>query len=341
MELLRIENLRTVYDLPGGRLAAVDGVSLSIGSGEAVGLVGESGCGKSAIALSVLRLIQRPGRIEGGAVRYSANGGPPRDLLRLSESEIQRVRSVEIAMIFQEPLSAFNPVMSVGDQIIEGLRAHRRVSRREARDRAVAMLEAVAVPDAAQRLRSYPHELSGGLRQRAMIAMALICGPKLLIADEPTTAVDVTVQAQILELLKDLQRRFGLSLLLISHDLGVVASLADRVAVMYAGQIIESGPTQGVLTRPQHPYTAGLLQSLPGLEGPRRNRLETLPGMVPDLTQLPPGCRFEPRCPIRIPDCSAQLPLLREISRKHEARCIRSPLTAELPTSCEVSHTDG
>ena len=178
---------------------------------------------------------------------------------------------------------------------MEGLRAHGRGSRREARDRAVAMLEAVAVPDAARRLRSYPHELSGGLRQRAMMAMALVCGPRLLIADEPTTAVDVTVQAQILELLKDLQRRFGLSLLLISHDLGVVASLAERVAVMYAGQIIELGPTQEVLSRPQHPYTAGLLRSLPGLEGPRRNRLATLPGTVPDLTQLPPGCRFEPR----------------------------------------------
>ncbi len=341
MELLRIENLRTVYDLPGGRLAAVDGVSLSIGAGEAVGLVGESGCGKSATALSILRLIQPPGRIETGAVRYAVNGGPPRDLLQLSEAEMQGVRGAEIAMIFQEPLSAFNPVMSVGDQIMEGLRAHGRGSRREARDRAVAMLEAVAVPDAARRLRSYPHELSGGLRQRAMMAMALVCGPRLLIADEPTTAVDVTVQAQILELLKDLQRRFGLSLLLISHDLGVVASLAERVAVMYAGQIIELGPTQEVLSRPQHPYTAGLLRSLPGLEGPRRNRLATLPGTVPDLTQLPPGCRFEPRCSLRIPDCSAQGPSLREISPQHEARCIRSPLTAELPPAGAISRPEG
>ena len=249
MDLLRIENLKTVFDTEDGRVTAVDGVSFSLGVGETMGLVGESGCGKSATALSILKLIQPPGRVAGGEVWFSGGSNStkdsPKDLLQLSEAELRAVRGSQISMIFQEPLSALNPVMKVGEQIVEGLRAHQNISKSAAREKAVAMLEAVAVPDAEQRFRSYPHELSGGLRQRAMIAMALVCGPKLLIADEPTTAVDVTVQAQILELLKDLKRRLGLSLLLISHDLGVVAKLADRVAVMYAGQLIELGDDRG------------------------------------------------------------------------------------------------
>ena len=329
MDLLRIENLKTVFDTEDGRVTAVDGVSFSLGVGETMGLVGESGCGKSATALSILKLIQPPGRVAGGEVWFSGGSNStkdsPKDLLQLSEAELRAVRGSQISMIFQEPLSALNPVMKVGEQIVEGLGAHQNISKSAAREKAVAMLEAVAVPDAEQRFRSYPHELSGGLRQRAMIAMALVCGPKLLIADEPTTAVDVTVQAQILELLKDLKRRLGLSLLLISHDLGVVAKLADRVAVMYAGQLIELGTTEEVLGSPQHPHTAGLLRSLPSLEGARQKQLETLPGMVPDLRHLPPACRFEPRCGVRIEQCSAGVPSLESISSTHWVRCIRAP----------------
>ncbi len=331
MDILRIENLRTQFDSPAGTVRAVDGVSFSIGRGETLGLVGESGCGKSATALSILRLIQPPGRIEAGAINFSGNGEAPLDLARISESELRKVRGAEIAMIFQEPLSALNPVMRVGEQIVEGLRAHGNISRTEARARAIEMLEAVAVPDAAQRFAAYPHELSGGLRQRMMIAMALVCRPKLLIADEPTTAVDVTVQAQILELLRELKRKYELSLLLISHDLSVVGTMADRVAVMYAGRIIEVGPTVEVLSQPQHPYTAGLLRSLPELTGPRRERLETLSGVVPNLADLPPGCRFEPRCPVRVPECTAEVPPLREIAPRQWVSCIRAPFEAGTP----------
>ena len=331
MDILRIENLRTQFDSPAGTVRAVDGVSFSIGKGETLGLVGESGCGKSATALSILRLIPPPGRVEAGAITFSGNGEAPVDLARVSESELRKVRGREIAMIFQEPLSALNPVMRVGEQIVEGLRAHEGVSPAEARARAVEMLEAVAVPDAGRRFAAYPHELSGGLRQRVMIAMALVCRPKLLIADEPTTALDVTVRAQILELVRELKRKFGLSLLLISHDLSVVATMADRVAVMYAGRIIEIGPTKEVLSHPQHPYTTGLLRSLPGLKGPRRERLETLSGVVPNLADLPPGCRFEPRCPVRVPECTAEVPPLQEISPGQWVSCIRAPFEAGTP----------
>ena len=331
MDILRIENLRTQFDSPAGTVRAVDGVSFSIGKGETLGLVGESGCGKSATALSILRLILPPGRVEAGAITFFGNGEAPVDLARVSESELRKVRGREIAMIFQEPLSALNPVMVVGKQISEALRAHGGISRTEARARAIEMLEAVAVPDAERRFAAYPHELSGGLRQRVMIAMALVCRPKLLIADEPTTAVDVTVQAQILELLRELKRKFGLSLLLISHDLSVVGTMADRVAVMYAGRIIEIGPTEDVLSHPQHPYTTGLLRSLPGLKGPRRERLETLSGVVPNLADLPPGCRFEPRCPVRVPECTAEVPPLREIAPGQWVSCIRAPFEAETP----------
>ena len=331
MEILRIENLRTQFDSPAGTVRAVDGVSFSIGKGETLGLVGESGCGKSATALSILRLIPPPGRVEAGAITFFGNGEAPVDLARISESDLRKVRGREIAMIFQEPLSALNPVMVVGKQISEALRAHGGISRSEARARAVEMLEAVAVPDAGRRFAAYPHELSGGLRQRVMIAMALVCRPKLLIADEPTTAVDVTVQAQILELLRELKRKFGLSLLLISHDLSVVGTMADRVAVMYAGRIIEIGPTEDVLSHPQHPYTTGLLRSLPGLKGPRRERLETLSGVVPNLADLPPGCRFEPRCPVRVPECTAEVPPLREITPRQWVSCIRAPFEAGTP----------
>ena len=319
--LLDVRNLSVCFGAGKDKLLAVDRVSFSVRKGETVALVGESGSGKTVSALSILNLLPYPAASHpSGEIWFEGN-----DLLHKPDSEMQEIRGDRISMIFQEPLSALNPVMKVGEQIVEGLRAHQNISKTTAREKAVAMLEAVAVPDAEQRFRSYPHELSGGLRQRAMIAMALVCGPKLLIADEPTTAVDVTVQAQILELLKDLKRRLGLSLLLISHDLGVVAKLADRVAVMYAGQLIELGPTEEVLGSPQHPYTAGLLRSLPSLEGARQKRLETLPGMVPDLRHLPPACRFEPRCGVRIEQCSAGVPPLESISPTHWVRCIRAP----------------
>jgi len=303
---------------------AVDGISFSIGKGETMGLVGESGCGKSATALSILSLIQPPGRVDAGAICFF-NGDKFIDLSRISEPELRKVRGNEIAMIFQEPLSSFNPVMRVGEQIAEALKAHNKISSSEARVHAIEMLKAVAVPEPTQRFRAYPHELSGGLRQRAMIAMALICRPKVLIADEPTTALDVTVQGQILDLLQELKRKFKLSLLLISHDLSVVGMMADRVAVMYAGKIVELGYVEDVLSHPQHPYTAGLLRSLPELKGPRRKRLETLSGVVPNMTCLPAGCRFEPRCPVRVAECTAEVPALKEIAPGHWVSCVRAP----------------
>ena len=326
MEILQIENLRTKYYSPAGTIPAVDGISFSIGEGETIGLVGESGCGKSATALSILSLIQPPGRVDAGAVRFF-NGDKFIDLSRIPEPELRKVRGNEIAMIFQEPLSSFNPVIRVGEQIAEALKAHNKISSSEARVHAIEMLKAVSVPEPAQRFRAYPHELSGGLRQRAMIAMALICSPKVLIADEPTTALDVTVQGQILDLLQELKRKFKLSLLLISHDLSVVGMMADRVAVMYAGKIVELGDVGDVLSHPQHPYTTGLLRSLPELKGPRRKRLEALSGAVPNLTCLPAGCRFEPRCPVRVAECTAEVPALKEIAPGHWVSCVRAPFS--------------
>lgn len=312
--LLSVEHLTTVFDVARGAVPAVDDVSFAIGSGETLGLVGESGCGKSVTALSVLRLVQPPGRIAGGSIRFRG-----RDLVTLTEADMRAVRGADISLVFQEPMSALNPVFTIGDQIAETLLVHRRAGRVEARRRAVELLASVKMPDAARRVNDYPHQLSGGQRQRVLIAMALACNPALVIADEPTTALDVTVQAQILDLLRDMRARLDLSLLLITHDLGVVAEMADRVAVMYAGRIVEEGPVRAVLRSPQHPYTRGLLASLPGAS--RERRLRAIEGSVPVLGSLPSGCAFHPRCPDRFTPCDRRVPASYEVGPSHSARC--------------------
>ena len=312
--LLSVSHLTTVFDMPGGPVAAVDDVSFDIRAGETLGLVGESGSGKSVTALSLVRLVQPPGRIAGGTIRFR-----DRDLLSLSEPEMREVRGAEIAFIFQEPMTALNPVFTVGDQIAEALLVHKRASRREAAKRAVELLHAVGVPDAANRVRDYPHQLSGGMRQRVLIAAALACKPLLLVADEPTTALDVTIQAQILDLLRDMKAAFHLSLLLITHDLGIVAETADRVAVMYAGRVVEEGLVGDIFRDPKHPYTRGLLASLaPTVPGAR---LPTIEGTVPMLGDLPPGCAFNPRCPDRFEPCTTAPPPRYAVGPEHNARC--------------------
>ena len=299
--MLSVEHLNTVFDLPSGTAPAVIDVSFQVDAGETLCLVGESGSGKSVTALSIMRLVQRPGRIAGGTILFKG-----RDLLSLDERAMQKVRGAEIGLVFQEPMTALNPVFTVGNQIEETLAVHGIARGHAARDRAVELLEAVSMPDAARRVREYPHQLSGGLRQRALIALALACNPSLLIADEPTTALDVTIQAQILDLLRDLQKRFKLALLLITHDLGVVAEMADRVAVMYAGRIVEQAPVRDLFRDPRHPYTRGLLASIPG--GAPGTRLQAIQGTVPPLGKLPPGCPFAPRCPSRFEPCDKAVP---------------------------------
>jgi oligopeptide/dipeptide ABC transporter ATP-binding protein len=294
--LLAVERLTAGFVNRGIFVPAVIDVSFALRKGETLGLVGESGSGKSLTALSILGLVPAPGRIERGRVVFKG-----RDLRTLAPRELRRVRGAEIALIFQEPMTALNPVFTIGSQLEETLLVHGRASRRSARQRAVELLEAVRVPEAARRLDDYPHQLSGGLRQRALIALALACSPDLVIADEPTTALDVTIQAQILELLRDLQRRLGLALLLITHDLGVVAEMADRVAVMYAGRIVEEAGVEDLFRDPKHPYTRGLIGSVPG--GAPGTRLVAIPGTVPAPGELPPGCCFEPRCPARFEPC--------------------------------------
>ncbi len=316
--LLAIEDLRVVFGPPGREQVAVDGVSFTLNAGEVLGIVGESGSGKSLTALSILRLVPSPpGRIEAKAIRFMG-----RDLLALDERRMNEVRGADIAMIFQEPMSALNPVFTVGEQIAETLRVHEGLDRNTARLRSLELLNKVGISNPEQRLRQYPHELSGGMRQRVMIAIALACRPKLLIADEPTTALDVTIQAQILSLLRDLQRELGMAVLLITHDLGVVAQVVDRVAVMYAGRIVEQGSANAVFEQPSHPYTRLLLESIPSLDHDR-DRLPTIPGMVPSLANLPPGCSFAPRCPYMIDACNAAVPALERVNAQHHARCIR------------------
>ncbi|HVZ77440.1 MAG TPA: ABC transporter ATP-binding protein [Gemmatimonadaceae bacterium] len=314
--LLSIENLRTWFHGPAGTARAVDGVSLAINPGETVGLVGESGCGKSVTALSILRLVRPPGRIEAGS-RILFEG---RDLLALSEREMRAVRGNRIAMVFQEPMTALNPVFTVGDQVAEVARIHAGASRRDAWTQAVAMLDRVGIPAPDERARDYPHQLSGGMRQRVMIAMALMMRPALLIADEPTTALDVTIQAQILELLAELQRESGTSVLLITHDLGVVAEQVSRVVVMYGGEVVEQAPVAEIFARPQHPYTQGLLAAMPAL-GDTRERLQTIPGTVPAPTAWPAGCRFHDRCSLAWERCGAEHPGIHAISDVHASRC--------------------
>ncbi len=303
-----------MFDLPGRTVPAVDEVSFEVRAGETLGLVGESGSGKSVTAFSILRLVRPPGRIAGGSIRLRG-----RELLTLPERELRQVRGAEIALIFQEPMTALNPVFTIGDQIAEAMLVHGVTTRRGARDRAVALLEAVRIPDAAARLRDYPHQLSGGMRQRVLIAMALACRPSLVIADEPTTALDVTVQAEVLDLLREMKAAFSLSLLLITHDLGVIAETADRVAVMYAGRIVEQGPVREVIRTPQHPYTRGLLASIPG--GGAGQRLRAIEGTVPELAERPEGCAFSPRCPDRFDPCTRIAPAEHHAGPSHTARC--------------------
>jgi oligopeptide/dipeptide ABC transporter ATP-binding protein len=317
--LLRVNGLVTTFRTESGVMRAVDDVSFDIPRGATVALVGESGCGKSVTALSILRLVTSPpGRIEGGTIELEG-----RDLLRVSEREMQSLRGSVVSMIFQEPMTSLNPVYTVGWQIAESVRLHRKKSRREARQRAIALLHLVGMPEPETNVDAYPHQLSGGQRQRVMIAMALACEPKLLLADEPTTALDVTIQAQILALLRDLQERFSMSLLLITHDLGVVAENAESVVVMYAGRIVENAPVREIFARPAHPYTRGLLDSIPAADSPARRRLRAIEGIVPDLRALPPGCRFADRCPMRIARCTEQEPDLLPVSADHSSRCWR------------------
>ncbi len=312
--LLAIQRLRTVFRLSDGRdAAAVDDVSFTIGAGETLGLVGESGSGKSVTALSIVRLVMPPGRIERGRIEFDG-----RDLLELSEAEMRAVRGRRIGFIFQEPMVALDPVYTIGAQIVETLAVHGIARGRAARRRAVDLLERVRIPDASRRAREYPHQLSGGLRQRAMIALALAAEPALVIADEPTTALDVTVQAEVLDLLRDLRREFNLSMLLITHDLGVVAEIADHVAVMYGGRIVEEGEAATVLGDPAHPYTRALLASIADAEP--GTRLRAIPGNVPGLGRLPAGCAFAPRCADRFAPCD-QVPDITTASPGHDVRC--------------------
>jgi oligopeptide/dipeptide ABC transporter ATP-binding protein len=314
--LLQVENLRTFFYGDAGVSRAVDGISFSIGAGETIGLVGESGSGKSVTALSVLRLVRPPGRIEAGS-RVLFEG---RDLVTMDERALRAVRGARIAMVFQEPMTALNPVFTVGEQIAEVVRIHGKASRRAAWDRAVEMLQIVGIPSPAQRATEYPHQLSGGMRQRVVIAMALVMNPAVVIADEPTTALDVTIQAQILELLQQLQSRFGTSILLITHDLGVVAETVSRVLVMYGGEIVEEAPVKTLFAEPHHPYTEGLLAAMPRL-GEARERLRTIPGTVPPPTRWPSGCRFHDRCPYAWERCATEHPPLYQIGSGHVSRC--------------------
>jgi oligopeptide/dipeptide ABC transporter ATP-binding protein len=317
--LLEVHGLRTSFHLRDGTVRAVTGVDFSVGRGEIVGLVGESGCGKSVTSLSIMRLIAPPGRIEEGEVIFDGE-----DLLTLPEGRMREIRGDRISMIFQQPTSSLNPVLTVGFQVGEVLEVHRNMKRRAARKRAVELLKMVGIPDPARRLNAYPHEMSGGMAQRVMIAMALACEPELLIADEPTTALDVTIQAQILELMRRLQHETGTSIILITHDLGVVAEMCDRVAVMYAGEIIERTDTLSLFRSPRHPYTQGLIGAIPAL-GQTQDQLAVIPGSVPNLIDLPAGCRFAPRCTARldydVTPATEMHPELRPVTGRHDVRC--------------------
>ncbi|NNE35246.1 MAG: ABC transporter ATP-binding protein [Rhodothermales bacterium] len=315
--LLRVANLSTSFETDRGAVKAVSDVSFSVGAGETLAIVGESGSGKSVTCLSILRLLSTPPASISGSVKLRGT-----ELLELPEREMRAVRGKDVAMVFQEPMTSLNPVFTVGNQIAEAVRIHEGVARRIATNRAVELLELVGIPEPNQRAREYPHQLSGGMRQRVMIAIALACRPELLIADEPTTALDVTIQAQIIDLLGSLQKQFGMGLLFVTHDLGVVAEIADRVLVMYAGMVVEEGTVDDIFLRPKMPYTSGLLQSVPR-PGSKRSRLAAIAGEMPDPGDLPTGCGFHPRCDHVTPDCSADLPALEQVSGSHCARCFR------------------
>ncbi|HEX8174525.1 MAG TPA: ABC transporter ATP-binding protein [Pyrinomonadaceae bacterium] len=324
--LLEVRNLQTQFPTRAGLVRAVDGVSFHLNKGELLGLVGESGCGKSITALSVMRLISSPGKIVSGEILFDGA-----DLLKLSDARMREIRGDDIAMIFQDPMTSLNPVFTVGEQIGEALRLHRKLSKQEARKATIEAMSEVAIPDPARRVDDYPHQLSGGMRQRVMIAMALACDPKLLIADEPTTALDVTIQAQILELLDELRKTRELAVLLITHDLGVVAEVADRVAVMYTGRIVEESPVEELFARPKHPYTEGLLRSVPKLtmeHVEKKERLETIEGIVPSPTALPTGCHFAPRCQHRMPRCTEGVIPLYQLEGGVAVRCVLFDLAA-------------
>ena len=324
--LLAVRDLRTHFFTAAGVVKSVDGVSFELRRGETLALVGESGSGKSVTSLSILRLLAAPGRIVGGQIAFSSKAGgatgEARELTKATEAEMRAIRGNEIAMVFQEPMSSLNPVYSIGEQIAESIRLHRRKGRREAMEIAGEMLELVGIPAARARLRDYPHQLSGGMRQRVMIAMALCCDPALLIADEPTTALDVTVQAQILELLRKLQDERHMGILFVTHNLAVVAEIAQRVVVMYGGRVVEDGATRDIFRSPRHPYTRALFQSLPRM-GMHAGRLRAIPGSPPNPLQLPKGCAFAPRCEYAIDECSAAVPVLADAGEQHWVRCIR------------------
>jgi len=328
--VLDVKNLQTVFFTNSGLFKAVDDISFSIRRGETLAIVGESGCGKSVTALSIMRLVpDPPGRIVGGSVALEGT-----DLLGLDEAEMRAIRGNRISMIFQEPMTSLNPVIRIGDQITEAVRLHRSITRKEAWAKAVEMLRLVRIPEPERRATEYPHQLSGGMRQRAMIAMALACRPALLIADEPTTALDVTIQAQILALIVELQKELGTGLILITHDLGVVAQTAQRVIVMYAGKKVEEAGVEALFENPRHPYTRGLMASMPAVATFGSNsdaRLVEIPGMVPSLTNLPPGCAFAPRCALAIERCHAEYPPLQDWGDHHLAACWRAAETAAAP----------
>jgi peptide/nickel transport system ATP-binding protein len=322
--LLEVRGLRTHFSTDDGEFPAVDGVGFSIEAGRTLAIVGESGCGKSVTALSIMGLVPNPpGHIRAGSIRFEG-----RELIGAPARELQDLRGNAMAMIFQEPMSSLNPAFTIGEQIVEGLRRHRKVDRAEARERALAMLRKVRIPAPEQRFDEHPHKLSGGMRQRAMIAMALACDPRLLIADEPTTALDVTIQAQILDLIRTLQHESGTAVILITHDLGVVAEVADEVVVMYAGRVVEQASVQDLFDAPQHPYTVGLLGSIPRLDA-ERTRLASIEGQVPSPLQRPAGCSFADRCPFADAHCRSVAPDLREVAVKHLAACWKAPLDAD------------
>ncbi|MFP3388477.1 ABC transporter ATP-binding protein [Brevibacillus sp. SIMBA_040] len=318
MDLLKVTNLKTYFHSPDGLVKAVNGISFTLNRGEILGIVGESGSGKSVMSLSLMRLNQTPPAFyPEGEILFEG-----KDLLEISEDEMKKIRGNDIAMIFQDPMTSLNPVFTIGDQIMEAIRAHQRVSRQEARERAIGVLRDVGIANPETRMNEYPHQYSGGMRQRAMIAMALACNPKVLIADEPTTALDVTIQAQILELMVSLQEKYGTAIIMITHDLGVVARLADRIMVMYAGRVVEEGSTDDVFYQPAMPYTWSLLRSQPRLDTNEKVRLLPIKGQPPSLISLPEGCSFRPRCPFALEDCSISVPELVEKGTAHRAACL-------------------
>jgi oligopeptide/dipeptide ABC transporter ATP-binding protein len=336
-DLLTVRHLTTQFFTRAGVVSAVDDVSFSIKQGETLGIVGESGCGKSVTALSLMRLVPNPpGKITAGEIILDTGDGPPVDVLELPEGEMRTIRGNKVSMIFQDPMTSLNPVLTIGYQLAEPQKLHLGVSEAEARKRAVSLLEAVGIPSASSRLKDYAHQYSGGMRQRVMVAMALACNPRLLIADEPTTALDVTIQAQLLDLIGSLTRDMGTAVALITHDLGVVSQVCERVVVMYAGRIVESATTDDLFDRPLHPYAAGLLRSVPKLGPAVRDRLVPIEGSPPDLVAPPKGCRFAPRCPLRIAQCEETPPLL-EFAPGHQVACWRAGeitrFEAEIPVA--------